>query len=147
MDEKQEPEERQYLQRDEVMPWIEAAQSGRLNADVLERLVPPLEGSSLHPNADNDPFKNMALWSYGYLESAADHLLLWADYVAPLKFLPDSEVTHTLRPAFTLARATIESAAQAIWILSPEEQIDRVRLYVQLATWDLDIKLLEVVDS
>ena len=138
MDEKQEPEERQYLQPEQVMPWIEAAQSGRLNADVLEHLMPPREGSSLRPNADSDPFKNMAWWSYGYLEAAADHLLLWADYAAPPKFHPDSEVTHTLRPAFTLARATIESAAQAIWILSPEEQIDRVRRYVQLATWDLD---------
>lgn len=130
-------EERPHLlDREEIVPWLQVAQGARLNADVLERLMPPLEGSFLRP-ALGDPLKNMAWWCHGFLEAAADHLLLWADYVAPLKFHPEAETVHTLRPAFTLARATMESAAQAIWVLSPEEQIESVRRYIQLAMWDL----------
>lgn len=80
----------------------------------------------------------MAWWCYGLLEAAADHLLLWADYAAPLKFHPEAETAHTLRPAFTLARAAIESSAQAIWVLNPEDQVERARRYIRLAIWDLD---------
>ena len=108
------------LQREEIMPWIEAAQAARLNADVLGRLMPPREGSFLRPTPE-DPLKNMACWCHSFLEAAADHLVLWADHVAPLKFHPEAETVHTFRPAFTLARATIESAAQAIWGPRPFE--------------------------
>ncbi|MFT4264835.1 MAG: hypothetical protein QM572_15730 [Nocardioides sp.] len=128
---------RQLIDRDTIMPWVEVAQGARLNADVLPRLMPPSVGSLLRPVPDN-PFSNMAWWCYSLLEAAADHLVLWADYVAPLKVHPQAETVHTLRPIFTLARATIESAAQAIWVLSPEDQLDRVRRYVRLAVWDLD---------
>jgi hypothetical protein len=107
------------LQRDEITPWIEVAQGARLNAYVLERLMPPQEGSELRP-VPEDPLKNMAWSCHGFLEAAADHLVLWADYAAPLKFHPEAETTHTLRPVFTLARAAIEGAAQAIWVLSPK---------------------------
>jgi hypothetical protein len=126
---------RQYLQREQIMPWIEAAQSARLNADVLERLMPPREGSYLLPSSDA-PVKKVAWWCHGYLDAAADHLLLWADYAAPLKFHPESETVHTLRPAFTLARAAIESAAQVIWALAPEEPSEFGRRFFQLVLWE-----------
>lgn len=124
------------LEREEIMPWLEVSVGARLNAEVLGRLMPPSEGSFLHPSS-NDPLKNMTWMCHGFLEAAADHLLLWADYAAPLKFRPDAETVYTLRPAFTLARATMESAAQAIWMLSPEDLVECVRRYARLATWDL----------
>jgi len=52
------------LKREEVLPWIEVAQSARLNAEVLPHLMPPKEGSFLRPNAD-DPLKNMAWFCHG----------------------------------------------------------------------------------
>lgn len=125
------------LNREEITPWLEVAQGTRVNVDVLGRLMPPKEGSFLRPT-EEDPLKKMAWWCHGFLEAAADHLLLWADYAAPLKFHPEAETVHTLRPAFTLARAVMESAAQVIWVLSPEEVPVRGRRFVQLVLWDLD---------
>ena len=138
------PQNPQPIQHEQILPWIEVSQSARLNADVLERLMPPLEGSFLRPTAD-DPLKNMAWWCHGFLEAAVDHLLLWADYAAPLKFHPEALVAHTLRPAFTLARAAIEAAAQAIWVLSPEDPKARGARYVVLATWDVNEQLKAAV--
>lgn len=139
---------RQEIARKKVLPWIEVSQSARLNADVLGRTMPALEGSFLRPTADM-PLQNMTWFCRGLLESAADHLVMWADYAAPLRFHPDAEIVHTLRPAFTLARATIESAAQAIWVLSPEELTQCVGRYFLLATWDLDeqVKAAESPES
>lgn len=138
------PQEPQPIEREQIVPWIEVAQSARLNADVLERLMPPREGSFLRPTPD-DPLKNMAWWCHGFLDAAVDHLLLWADYAAPLKFHPEASIAHTLRPAFTLARAAIEAAAQAIWILSPEDPNVRGARYVVLATWDVNEQLKAAV--
>lgn len=134
------------LAREDVMPWIEASVGARLNADVLDKMMPPKEGSFLRPTTD-DPLRNMGWWCHGYLESAVDHMLLWADCFAPLKFHPESETVHTLRPIFTLARAAMESAAQAIWILSPEELVTCVDRYFQLALWDLDEQTKAAMDE
>lgn len=126
----------QILERNEVAPWIEVAVSTRLNVDVLSRLMPPREGSFLRPTP-GDPLRKMAWWCHGYLEGAADHLLLWADYFAPLKVRADAETVHALRPVFTLARAAMESAAQVIWTLGPEEPTECGRRFIQLVIWDL----------
>lgn len=136
----------QPVEREAILPWIEVALSGRLNAEVLVRLMPPKEGSFLRPNTD-DPFRNMAWFCHGLLESAADHMTLWADYAVPLKYNPETVLVHTLRPVFTLARAAIESAAQAIWMLSPEEPGVRATRYITLATWDLNEQLKAAVDE
>ncbi|ALJ18422.1 hypothetical protein [Microbacterium sp. No. 7] len=120
-----------------MMPWIEAAQGVRLNAYALELLGPPLAGSLLGPTDDSAGLQNMAAWCRGYLESAADHMMLWSDHVAPLKFHLEATIVHTLRPSLTLARAAMESAAQAIWILSPAEPIESARRYIMLGLADL----------
>lgn len=136
----------QPVEREAILPWIEVAQSARLNSGVLARLMPPKEGSLLRPTTD-DPFRNMAWFCHGLLEAATDHMILWADYAVPLKFNPETVLVHTLRPVFTLARAAIEAAAQAIWMLSPEEPADRARRYITLATWDLNEQLKAAVDA
>jgi hypothetical protein len=87
---------------------------------------------------ETDPFHNMTAWCRGFLEAAADHLTMWADHVAPLKFHPEAENNFTLRPTLTLARAAMESAAQSIWILSPDDQVRRAGRYFLLAASDLD---------
>lgn len=125
------------IEDDELTPWMEVAASTRLNAEVLGRLMPPRAGSFLRPTPD-DPLKKMAWWCHGYLEAAADHLLLWADYSVPLATRLDTETVQRLRPAFTLARAAIESAAHAIWALGPEEPSECGRRFIQLVIWDLD---------
>lgn len=140
------PLEPQPIEVEETRAWNEAAVGARLNAEVLLRIMPPREGSFLRPNSD-DPLRNMAWFCHGLLESAADHLVLWADYAAPLKFHPDHVTVHALRPVFTLARAAIESASQAIWVLSPEDPKVRGARYIMLATWDLNEQLKAAVDE
>lgn len=105
--------------------------------DILDQIMPPLEGSFLRPFPE-DVLKNLAWWCHGYLESAAEHLLLWADYAVPLVFHPASETVHTLRPVLTLARAAIEGASQAIWILNPEERVECVRRCFALVLQNMD---------
>lgn len=127
-----------FVEGYELTPWMEVAASTRLNADVLGRLLPPREGSFLRPTPDDDPLKKMAWWCHGYLEAAADHLLLWADYSVPSATQLGAETVQRLRPVFTLARAAIESAAHVIWALGPEEPAVCGRRFIHLVIWDLD---------
>ena len=85
----------------------------------------------------------MTTFSRGYLDAAVDRLILWADHAVPLKFHPDTIVTHSLRPALTLARAATESAPQTIWILGSDDKVLCGQRYIQLAIADL----IEQVDA
>ncbi|MEA5118727.1 MAG: hypothetical protein VB036_14100, partial [Propionicimonas sp.] len=57
------------LSREEIMPWIEVAQGARLNADVLEHLTPPRQGSFLCPSP-GDPLRTMTECCRDFLEAA-----------------------------------------------------------------------------
>lgn len=116
------------------MPWIEVAQAARIDAYVLDRL-PPAAAGSFFANEDLD---NLERWCAGLIEAGLSHLLLWADYAVPLKFHPEAETAHSFRPAFTLARAAIECAAQAIWVLGAPDDAETGRRYFSLGIWDLD---------
>lgn len=123
--------------REELERWIEVAQSARLDQFAMEKIGDPIPGSFLRPRSDIDPLRKMTAWCRGYLEAAIDHLILWADHAVPLIFHPDVVVSHSLRPALTLARAAMESASQTIWILGPEDKSECGRRYIQLAVADL----------
>jgi hypothetical protein len=84
------------------------------------------------------PVRPASAWCRGYLEAALEHLLLWADFVAPLKFHEDQAVVHTLRPAQALARAALESAAQAVWVMAPGAAVPCTRRHLTLVLHDLD---------
>jgi hypothetical protein len=63
---------------------------------------------------------------------------MWADFAAPLKFHPEARTVHRLRPAFTLAHAAMESAAQALWVLSAKGLLECLNRHVTLLLWDMD---------
>ncbi len=84
------------------------------------------------------PFIKVSDRTRSYLVAALEHLLLWADYAAPLKFHEDHVVNFTLRPAYTLARAAIESSAQAIWLTNTREPRECIRRHLCLIRWDLE---------
>ncbi|WP_157741370.1 hypothetical protein [Jiangella sp. DSM 45060] len=77
-------------------------------------------------------------WCRSYLRAALEHLLLWAEYVAPLNFPPDHEVTHSFRPAYTLARAALESASQAVWTMAGGSARECARRHLCLIRWDYE---------
>ncbi|MGY1776907.1 hypothetical protein ACI8AV_13705 [Geodermatophilus sp. SYSU D00804] len=63
-------------------------------------------------------------WCYEYLSAAIESGLMWADFSAPLEFHESARVRLRPRPIQGLARSALESASQAIWVMtadSPEE--------------------------
>lgn len=75
-----------------------------------------------HPYAISDAVEAL-------VESAQDHLQ------AIRALILDAGVVHMAAP-FTLARSALESAAQAVWLLSPAEQSVRVKRRLQMAVTD-----------
>jgi len=66
------------------------------------------------------------------------HLLLWADYVAPFRVDPEQATNHTLRPAYTLGRAAIEAASQAVWMTVEPKALECTRRHLSLVRWDYE---------
>lgn len=131
------PTGRILLTRDQTKVWVEAAQESRLSDQVLRGLGAPKEQSALWFTDQMAPAYPASVWCRSFLNAAIEHMLMWADYAAPLKFHEEAETVHRLRPALTLARAAIESAAQALWVLSASGLLERASRHVSLVLWDL----------
>ncbi len=97
----------------------------------------PEAGSNLRTVDEFYPFEKVSVRAKHYIEAAYEHLLMWADHVAPFKFHDEQVVNFSLRPTFTLARAALESAAQAVWLLSAEGPVECVRRHLCLIRWDI----------
>lgn len=131
------PSGRFLLTREQTASWVEAAQSARLEEGVLRGLGGPIAGSPLWLTDQALPDHPASVWCRSFLSAAIEHMLMWADFAAPLKFHEDAETVHRLRPALTLARAAIESAAQALWVLAASNLTDCANRHVSLVLWDL----------
>lgn len=105
---------------------------------VLRHVGDPAPESNFAQVAELYPYDKVSDRSKAYLDAAFEHLILWADYIAPFKFHPE-QVTHfALRPSYTLARAALESAAQAVWILATRDPLECIRRHLCLMRWDLE---------
>lgn len=131
-------EVRVRLSREAVEPWVQVAHSTRVIDHVLERTPAPSDESRFAKVDELYPAQAGSEWSYGYLSAALEHLKLWADYAAPLKFQEGQVVTHSLRPAQALARAAAESASQAVWIMAADGPTSSARRHLTLVLHDLD---------
>lgn len=123
---------------DQSLRFTELAQGSRLIHQLHSQVGEPVPGSNFFRAAELYPFESIAQQSRRYLDAAFEHLLFWADHVAPMKFHPDQTTSFTLRPCFTLARAALEASAQAVWLLSTTDPVECVRRHVCLRRWDLD---------
>lgn len=83
------------------------------------------------------PFEKVSDRVRAYLTAAVEHLIFWADVQAPLKFHPEQSVEVTLRPSYTLARASLEAAAQAVWLMGTTDPMECIRRHICLMRWDL----------
>jgi hypothetical protein len=126
------------IDRETSMPWVEVAHSARLMADVLRQVDEPRAGSNFDQIAMFYPFERPFDWCKGYLAAALEHMEMWANYAAPLRFTPDAEVVHRFRPVQTLSRAAIESAAQAVWVMDGDSARECARRHLALVLHDLD---------
>lgn len=105
--------------------------------DLLTETPPAVDGSPFSIIDAKLP-QPSEMWCRSYLSSALEHLGMWADYVAPLKFHPDAVVHHDARPAQTLARAALESASQAVWVMASRDPRESLRRHLSLvlADWE-----------
>ncbi len=97
----------------------------------------PVDGSNFARARQLYPFEPVHDRARAYIGAALEHLLLWADHVAPFKFHPEQESNFQQRPPYTLARAAMEAAAQAVWMLDTTDPRECIRRHVSLIRWDM----------
>lgn len=120
------------------LAWTEVAHKARLAHHMLTGTPGPSPSSNFAQINAFYPYEKASDWHRSYLTAAVEHLLIWANMVAPLKFHPEHEVTHTFRPAFTLARAAMEASSQAVWMSSGETAKECARRHLALIRWDYE---------
>lgn len=117
--------------------FTEIAVGIRLNWHSFVHIGEPRATSNLAQTHRLFPFEPVAQRVAAYIQAAFDNLLLWADFVAPTRYHPEQVTYFTLRPGYTLGRAALESASQAVWLLSTTDPMECVRRHISLMRWDL----------
>lgn len=120
-----------------VRGWVEVAHGTRVLQRCLRDASDPPPSSPFAQVAELYPFEKVADRARAYLIAALEHLIFWADVQVPLRFHRDQTVEVTLRPSYTLARASLESAAQAVWLMDTTDPLECVRRHICLMRWDL----------
>lgn len=120
------------------LAWVEVAHSARIHSRILDTVSDPIDGSQFSMVDVLYPHERASNWHRSYLNAALEHLLVWADLVAPLRFHPEQESIHMLRPAYTLSRAAIEAASQAVWVSAGGSAAECVRRHLRLIRWDYE---------
>ncbi|MBD8103981.1 hypothetical protein [Plantibacter sp. CFBP 8775] len=123
------------IDREQSRSWVEVAQSARLMRDLLAETPPAIDGSPFRV-IDHGLPQSCETWCRSYLTSALEHLGMWADFVAPMTFHPDAVIRHDARPAQTLARAALESASQAVWVMASRDPREVLRRHMSLVLAD-----------
>lgn len=134
------------IDRDTSRAWVEVAQASRILRDLLDGTPPAVKGSPLDVTDEFFPIESVERWCRSYLSAALEHLGMWADFAAPLKLHPDAELHHAPRPARTLARAALESASQAVWVLAADNAKEMARRHVTLVLDDWDEQRKAAID-
>lgn len=126
------------IPRETIEPWVAVAQSSRLLEDILSQIGEPRQGSNFERINALYPYERSSDWCREFLSAGIEHMLLWANHVAPLSFHPDTEVTHTFRPVQTLSRAAVESAAHAVWVMDQSTVQGCIQRHLSVVLDDLD---------
>ena len=121
----------------EVRRWVEAAHRSRLASHVLHQVHDPLAGSSLDADDKAYPWEKCSAWVRSNLVAAVDHLVFWANVVAPQTVYDGMTVSNPPRAYYTLARSGLECAAQAVWVLDHDASPERVDRHLRLLYHDL----------
>lgn len=126
------------MDREATLPLVEVAHSSRLMRQILDAAGPPKSGSRFELLDAMHPAEAASDWCRAYLSAALEHLSVWADFVAPLKFHEDQKVQHTMRPAQTLGRAALEASSQAVWVMAGRSPQECAWRHLRLIASDLD---------
>lgn len=117
--------------------FTEIAQNSRILWHMITFCGDPENDSGFSRVEKLYPFEKVSNRARHYLLASLEHLVMWADFAAPFKFHPQQATLFTLRPTFALARAALESAAQAVWLLSAPDEKECLRRHLCLIRWDL----------
>ncbi len=131
------PEERVQVDPEGLRAWVEVAQGTRLSWHTFVNVPAPAEGSNFARTQELYPFEAVDERARSYVRAALEHLMMWAEYAAPFKFHPEQESNFQQRPPYTLARAAMEAAAQAVWMLDTRDPLECIRRHLSLIRWDL----------
>lgn len=118
--------------------FTEIAQGVRLSWRMMQSVGTPLPGSNFFDLEKQFPNSLVFSRAKHYILAAHEHLVMWADFAAPFKFHPKQTTIFTLRPTLALARAALESAAQAVWLLDTTDPLELLRRHLCLVRWDLE---------
>lgn len=129
-------EQRIPLDLETSQAWVTIAHQARLYDMVLGSVSDPGPRSRFILIDSGYPYERASTWHRSYLKAALEHLLLWAEFVAPLKFHPEQETIHRLRPTYTLGRAALEASAQAVWLSGGATAQECARRHLRLIRWD-----------
>lgn len=113
------------------------AHGSRLAKYMLDLCGDPVSNSNFQQVNELYPYEKVSDRARHYLNAALEHMLFWADLAAPFKFHSEQTVTFTLRPSLALARAALESSAQAVWLMDTVDPLECVRRHLSLIRWDL----------
>lgn len=116
--------------------WVEIAQGCRMTNHMLQATPDPADGSNFTQINEIYPQEKSSDWHRSYLGAALEHLVVWADIFAPLKFHPEHSVKFSFRPTHTLGRAAMEAASQALWVSSGKTARECARRHLSLIRWD-----------
>lgn len=117
--------------------FTEIAVGIRINWHSFVHIGQPRPTSNLAQTYRLFPYEPVAERVAAHIQAAFDNLLLWADFVAPTRYHPEQVTYFTLRPGYTLGRAALESASQAVWLLSTRDPMECIRRHISLMRWDL----------
>lgn len=117
--------------------WTEVAQGSRLCWHMFTNCPSPAAGSNFARARELYPFEPLDERARAYVGAALEHLMMWAEYAAPFKFHTEHESNFQQRPPYTLARAALEAAAQAVWMLDSRSEREVIRRHLSLIRWDL----------
>jgi hypothetical protein len=127
--------------------WTEIAHGTRLHWRVLVNVGEPKAESNFARVHELYPYERVADRARAYIYAALEHLMLWADVVAPFKFHPEQANVFQQRPPYTLARAALEASAQAVWMLNTTDPLECIRRHLCLIRWDLQEHRKSTIDG
>jgi hypothetical protein len=112
--------------------WTQFTYLVRSCALTLERAVDPKPGTALTEVDSFYEWEKASIWIRNYLCAGAEHLSLWADVTAPYKFHPEAKNEVRPRPSLLLARAGLEAAAHAVWLLEAPSALECAQQHIRL---------------
>ena len=127
------------LPPDHLQRWKECVYAARSCEMTLAQTPDPSPGSDLAKADMFYPWEKVSTWVRGYLRVSAEHLCLWADVVAPYKFDSDAINQVRVRPYLLLARAGLEAAAQALWLVEVSDAPECAKRFLRLMHRDFGL--------